>query len=110
MGEDWLSALGPRPFCNDDRGDSAPWAEVSFDLSPHRARPAHDVVEYLVDNVFLEDPKVAVGLQVFFQGLEFKAQLGGHVADSDYAEVRQACLGAHGSELRVFYHDFVTGK
>src|SRR5580700_8465227 len=63
----------------DNSGDSAAGAEVADDFGPDRIAGFDDVVENLVDDVLLEDAEVAVGEEIFLEGLEFEAGLAGHV-------------------------------
>jgi hypothetical protein len=91
----------------DDSGDAAAGAEVSYDHGPDWVTGFDDVVEDLVDDVFLEDAEVAVGEEVFLEGLEFQAALAGHIADSEAAEVGEAGLGADAGELGIVDEDLV---
>jgi hypothetical protein len=91
----------------DDGGDAAAGAEVAYYFGPDGVGGFDDVVEDLVDDVFLEDAEVAVGEEVFLEGFELHAAVAGHVADGEAAEVGQAGLGADAGELGVVDEDFV---
>ena len=99
-----------RPSGHNDRRDSASGTEISLHLSPHRFCPAHHIFQHAIDDVLLKDPQVAIGLQIFLQGLQLQAMLVRHVADGDGAEIRQAGLGADRGELGIVNDDFVSGK
>jgi hypothetical protein len=100
----------PRPTGNHNRGNSAARTKVAFHFCPHWTSPTDNILEHLIDNIFLEDSETAVGLQIFFQGFQFEAALLRHVADGDHTKVRQAGFGTDGSELWIVDHDLVTGK
>ena len=102
--------LGAGPFGYYYRRDAAAGTEISLDLRPDGLRPADDIFEHLVDDVFLEDSEIAVGLQILFQRLQLQAIFRGHVADGEDAEIRQAGLGANRGELGIIYDNFVTLK
>src|SRR5882724_5153156 len=91
----------------DDGGDAAAGAEVADDFGPDGVAGFDYVVEDLIDDVLLEDAEVAVGEEIFLEGLEFEAGLAGHVADGDAAEVGEAGFGADGGELGVVDEDLV---
>jgi hypothetical protein len=91
----------------DDGGDAAAGAEVADDFGPDGVAGFDDVVEDLIDDVFLEDAEVAVGEEVLLEGLELEAGFAGHVADGEAAEVGKAGLGADGGELGVVDEDLV---
>jgi hypothetical protein len=93
-----------------DGGDAAAGAEVAYYFDPDGVAGFDYVVEDLIDDVFLEDAEVAVGEEVFLEGLEFEAALAGHVADGEAAEVRKAGLGAYGGELGVVDEDLVGAE
>src|ERR1700691_4688499 len=67
----------------DDGGDAATGAEVANDLGPDRVAGFDDVVEDLVDDVFLEDAQIAIGEEILLEALELEALLAGHVADGE---------------------------
>lgn len=92
------------------RRDAAARAEVANNFCPDRITGFHYIVEHLVDDVFLEDAEIAVGEEIFLEGLELEATLAGHVADGDAAEVGQSGLGADAGELWIVNEDFVRGK
>src|SRR6202040_47741 len=94
----------------DDGGDAAAGAEVADDDGPDWVAGFDDVVEDLVDDVFLEDARVAVGEEVLLEGLEFEAAAAGHVADGEAAKVGEAGLGADGGELGVVDEDLVGAE
>ena len=94
----------------DDGGDAAAGAEVADDFGPDGVAGFDDVVEDLVDDVFLEDAEVAVGEEVLLEGLELEAAVAGHVADGEAAEVGEAGLGADGGELGVVDEDLVGAE
>ncbi len=99
--------FGARVGSGNDGGDAAAGAEVAYDNGPDGIAGFDDVVEDLVDDVFLEDAEVAVGEEVFLEGLELQAALAGHVADGEAAEVGEARLGADAGELGVVDEDLV---
>src|SRR5271155_777543 len=99
---------GPAGF--DGGGDAAAGAEIAFDYGPDGVAGFYDVFEYLVGDVFLEDAEVAVSEEIFLVGLEFEAQVAGHVAQRDDAEVGKAGLGADGGEFGIVDQDFIAGK
>jgi hypothetical protein len=88
-------------------GDAAAGAEVADYFSPDGVAGFDDVVEDLVDDVLLEDAEVAVGEEVFLEGLQLEAGLARHVANGDAAEVGEAGFGADGGELGVVDQDLV---
>src|SRR5262249_46351584 len=91
----WLSLLRPRPPGHNGRRNPAAWTKLAPHLRPCRLRPLHYVLEDLVDHVFLENPEVAVALQIFLQRLQFKTELVWHVLNLEHAEIRQPGLGAN---------------
>jgi hypothetical protein len=94
----------------DDGGDAAAGAEVADNFGPDGVAGFDDVVEDLIDDVFLKDAEVAIGEEIFLEGLELKAGFAGHVADGDATEVGQSGLGADGGELGVIDEDLVGFK
>jgi hypothetical protein len=94
----------------DDGGDASAGTEVSCNFGPDGIGGFDDVVENLVDDVFLEDAEIAVGEEVFLEGFELEALFAGHVADEEAAEVGKASLGADGGELGVVHEDFVGAE
>src|SRR5215469_16723526 len=57
----------------DDGRDSATRTEVADDLGPDGIGGFDNVVENLVDDVLLKDAQVAIGEEIFLEGLEFHA-------------------------------------
>src|SRR5205814_644138 len=102
--------LLPWPACDHYGRNSTARTEIAFDLSPHRFRPAHNVFENSVDDIFLKNSEIAVGLQVFFVGLQLEAALAGHVAESNDAKIRQPGFWTHGSEFGIVDDDLVSGE
>ena len=86
--------LGPGPFCFNLRSDATARAKVPVYDGPDGVAGFHDIFEDLVDDVFLEDPKVAVAEELFLERFELEAPRARHVADGEMAEVGQACFGA----------------
>ena len=105
-----FGALGAGEEGFDDGGDAAAGAEVAGDFGPDGVAGFDDVVEDLVDDVFLKDAEVAVGEEVLLEALELEAGFAGHVADEDAAEVGKAGFGADGGELGVVDEDLVGLK
>ena len=68
-----------------------------------------DVAQEAVDDVFLEDAKVAVGEHVHLEGFEFEAEFVGDVAYDDVAVVREPGARADGGELGQLNFDLVAG-
>jgi hypothetical protein len=99
--------FGARVGGGDDGGDAAAGAEVAYDNGPDGVAGFDDVVENLVDDVFLEDAQVAVGEEILLEGLEFEAALAGHVADGETAEVGETRFGADAGELGIVHEDLV---
>ena len=97
----------PGIFGFDDGRDTSAGAEVAYYVSPDWVAGFDYVVEDLVDDVLLKDAQVAIGEEIFLEGLQFEAALAGHVADGDAAEVGQAGLGADGGELGIVDEDLV---
>src|SRR5437868_8613973 len=102
--------LGTRIARFDHRPDAAPGTEITFNDCPNGFRGAHYIFQYLVYDVLLKDAEVAIGEEVFLQGLQFEALPIGHVADGERAEIWQASLGTDGGEFRDIDHDLVSGK
>ena len=100
-------AGGAGPAGVDDGGDAAAWAELAVNVGPDGVAGFDDVLEDLIDDVFLEDAEVAIGEEIFLPGFELKAALAGHVAELDDAEVGESGLGADGGELGIVDEDFV---
>ncbi len=88
-------------------GDASAGAEVAYDDCPDGIAGFDDVVEDLVDDVFLEDAEVAIGEEILLEGLELEAALAGHVADGEAAEVGEPGLGADAGELGIVDEDLV---
>ena len=91
----------------DNSGDSAAGTEVADDFGPDGIAGFNDIVEDLIDDVFLKDAEVTIGEEIFLEGFELEAGLAGHVADGDATEVGQAGLGTDGGELGVVDQDLV---
>src|SRR5262249_10015268 len=53
-----------------------------------------------IDDVLLKNSQVAVRQQVHLIGLQLQARPVRHIPQGDFAEVRKACLGTDGGELR----------
>src|ERR1700685_722378 len=102
-----FGVYGTRVEGFDDGGDASAGAEVADYLGPDGVGGFDDVVEDLVDDVFLEDAEVAVDKEVFLEGLQLHALLAGHVADGEAAEVGKPGLGADAGELGVVDEDLV---
>ena len=51
----------PRPVRLDNGRDAAARTEFSANCRPHRIAGLHDILQHLVDDVFLEDSEIAVG-------------------------------------------------
>jgi hypothetical protein len=100
----------PRPAGFDDGRDSTAGTEVSLDDSPYRIAGLHDVFQYPVDYVLLKDAEIAVGEQIFLQGLQLEAATARHVTDRQMAEVGQAGFWTDRCEFRIVYQDLVTWK
>jgi len=94
----------------DDGGDAAARTEVADYFGPDRVAGFDDVVEDLVDDVLLKDAEVAVGEEIFFEGLQLEAGLARHVSDGDAAKVRQTGLGTDAGELGIVDEDFVGAE
>jgi len=99
-----------RPCGDYDGRNSAARAEISFDLGPDRLRPAHNILQDLVHNIFLENSEIPVGLQIFFQGFQLEAQATRLVTDYDISEIGQAGFRADGGEFRIVDDNFVSWK
>ena len=70
----------------------------------------HYVFKNTIDDIFLKNAQIAIGLQILLEGLQFKASLVGYIMDGDGAEIRQARFRTYRSELRIIDYDFVSGK
>jgi hypothetical protein len=99
--------FGARVGGGEDGGDAAAGTEITYDNGPDGVAGFDDVVEDLIDDVFLEDAEVAVGEEVLLEGLELEAALSGHVANGEAAEVGETGLGADAGELGVIDEDLV---
>lgn len=99
-----------RPLGQDCRGDSAARTKLSVDLGPDWLGPLHDVFENLIDDVFLKDAEIAVGLKIFLQRFQLEAALVGHVSNFEHSEVGQPGFWTNRGELGIVDHDFVSGK
>ena len=78
-----------------------------MDMGPDRVAGFDHVFEDLVDNVFLEDAKVAVREQVFLPGLELEAAFAGHITELNNTEIGQAGLRADGSKFGIVDQNFI---
>jgi hypothetical protein len=88
-------------------GDAAAGTEVAYYVGPDGVGGFDDVIEDLVDDVFLKDAEVAVDEEVFLERLQLHAFLAGHVTDGEAAEVWKAGLGTDAGELGVVDEDLV---
>ena len=91
-------------------GNAAPGTELATHHGPDRITSLVHVFKDLIDDVLLENPKIAVTKEVLFDRLEFEATVAGHVADGENAEVGEPCFGADGGEFRIVDLDFIAGK
>ena len=55
---------------------------------PLRLHRAGEIIQYPVDRTFIENPVVPEAPQVQLQALELDAEIGRHVRDADYSEIR----------------------
>ena len=98
------------PASEDGGGEAAAGGEFAADDAPLGADGGDDVVENLVDGVFVEDAEVAIGEEIHFQGFELDAIFFGHVLNGDGAEVGEAGLGADGGVFWKPRGDDVAGE
>src|ERR1035438_5104424 len=81
------------------------------ELADHRGRQrvgrSHHVAQHPGHNVLLKDPHVAICQQVHFVRFQFQTTPQRSVPQNDLAEIGQAGLGTHRSELRHDDFDFV---
>ena len=82
----------PRPTCFNNGGDAAARTKLPTNCRPHRITGLHDILQHLVDDVFLEDSEVAVGEQIFLVRLQFEAFLARLISQENDAEIRQTGL------------------
>jgi len=102
--------LRPRPAGHDDRRNPPAGAEVALHFGPHRLGPLHYVFENTVDDVLLENSKIAVALQIFLQRFQLETVFVGSVGDGDAAEVGKSGFRADRGEFGIVDDDFVAGK
>jgi hypothetical protein len=84
--------------------------KYSTNFGPLRLCRLHHVVQYLVNDVFLENAKTAVFVDVFLQRLQLEAMTVGHVTYPDGPKIRQVRLRTHGGKFRNVDFDFVSRK
>src|SRR5215469_3899292 len=104
-----VRAFRSRPLRYDGCRNPAARSELSANFGPDWLRPLHDIIEDLIDHVFLKNPQVPVALQILFERLQFQAILVGHVADVDHTKIGQPSFWTHRGELRIIDYDLVAG-
>src|SRR5579872_2660017 len=102
--------LWTRPASYNDRRDSTAWAKIAFYFCPDRTRVSHHIFQNAVYNIFLENPKVAVRLQILLERLQFQTVFVGHIPNHNLPKVRQARLWANRGKFRIIYDNLVAGK
>ncbi len=102
--------LGPGKTRFDGRRDATARPEFAADSGPHGIARFHQVFQYLVNDVLLEDPKVAVTEEVLLERFELKAAVARHVTNIENPKIRKACFWADRSQFRIVDGNFVAGK
>ncbi len=88
-------------FTRHPRRNPAPRREGPNHFAAARPACRHEIVEQAINDVLVENPLVAVALQIEFEGLQLHAQLRWCVGEGDGAEIRLARLGTEARELRT---------
>src|SRR5689334_2716379 len=78
---------GPAPGCGDRGAEAAPRREIADYGGGDRAGRLHHVPQHAVHYVLLKDAEVAIGQQIHFVRFELEAELIGHVAQPQPAEI-----------------------
>src|SRR5437667_1839509 len=84
--------------------DTAARGEGSDDLAAARPARRHEIIQEPVYCRLVEDPFIAIRLQVQLERFELDAAIAGSVAEGDRAEIGLARLGTDAGEFGA--HDF----
>src|SRR6266567_3966015 len=98
------------PACFHCGPNPAARAKDTLDHCPLWLGRADHVFQNLIDDILLEDTKIAVVQQILLERFQFQAKLGRHVTNLQQAKVGQAGLRAHRRKLRHVNEDFISGK
>src|ERR1035437_1919295 len=113
---DERTVFGSRLLCRtgpaglNGSANAATGPELATNHRPHRIGSLDHVFQDLVHDIFLKNAKVAVTEEILLQRLQFQAAFARHVANGEYAEVRQPGFGAHRGQFGVIDKDFVAGE
>src|SRR5687768_12634142 len=94
--------------CGHAGRNAASRAELARDREESRGNSSNDVIEDLVHHVLVEDPLVAVRLQVELEAAQLDAAEVRRVADDDRPEIRLPGHRADARELRCGEFDLVV--
>src|ERR1700693_5566595 len=101
---------GSRPAGQHRGGQTTARGELTADDAPLGTSGFYNVAQHLIHGVLIKNSQIAVGQQVHLESLELQTLFGGHVANSDGSEIRQAGFGADGRILRKTCGDNVARK
>src|SRR5262249_39304267 len=104
------AGLWTRPACLDSRADSASRTEVALHNCPLRFCRFDHVFKYLIDDVLLKNPQIAITVQILFERLQLQTELLWHVPNGDHTEIGKAGLGTHRGKLRYVDDDLIGRK
>ena len=82
--------------------DPAPRRKLSADPHGKRLARLHQIPEYAVHRVFIEDADIAVGRDILLQGFQLDTPLIRNIVHPDGSEIWQPRFG---SDCRVFRYD-----
>src|SRR5579871_1133499 len=98
-----------RPTRGDFREDSAARRELSAERCRDWTAGLHHVGQEPIHDILLKDAEVPIGQHVHLERLQLQAQTIRHIAQRQFAMIRQAGLGADGGELRQYDFDLISG-
>jgi hypothetical protein len=104
------TGLRTRPARLDHRANSAAGTEIALHNRPFRSGRSDDVFEHPIDDILLEDPQIAIAVQVLFKRFQLQTVLLRHVSNGDHAEIREAGLGTHRGKFRHVDDDLICRK
>jgi hypothetical protein len=101
--------LGPGPAvaCLDSTLNSSAGSEFASDTHRNRFASLDQVLKNAIDRILIEDAEIAVGRDVFLQGLEFQAPLVWNITHMDGPEIGQAGSRTNGCVFRKDDFDFI---